>query len=151
MLVSSNQGNAAIHSYDLQSGLFLRSYYVLAQEVAGATGFDVAPPSPLDCNLNLLPDACDIAAATALDCNGNTVPDECDISAGTSPDANRNGIPDECECPANVNGDSVVDVQDLVEVLLAWGPCPACAADVNGDDVVDVQDLVAVVLAWGPC
>ncbi|MHC5027556.1 MAG: FG-GAP-like repeat-containing protein, partial [Planctomycetota bacterium] len=54
--------------------------------------------------------------------------------------------------PADVNADGVVDVQDLTEVILAWGECPAagpCAADLNGDGVVDVQDLTAVVLGWG--
>jgi hypothetical protein len=51
--------------------------------------------------------------------------------------------------PADVNGDGAVDVEDLVSVVLAWGPCAGCAADVNDDGVVDVQDLVAVVLAWG--
>jgi T5SS/PEP-CTERM-associated repeat protein len=55
-------------------------------------------------------------------------------------------------CPADVTGDMNVDVQDLVEVVLAWGPCPApCTPDVNDDGVVDVQDLVEIVLAWGPC
>jgi hypothetical protein len=49
----------------------------------------------------------------------------------------------------DVNGDGVIDVSDLVEVVLNWGPCPGgCAADVNGDGVVNVADLVIVVLNW---
>jgi hypothetical protein len=50
--------------------------------------------------------------------------------------------------PADVNQDGQVDVQDLVEVIVAWGPNPGHPADVNGDGVVDVQDLVMVLLAW---
>jgi hypothetical protein len=51
----------------------------------------------------------------------------------------------------DVNGDGVVDVQDLVHIITNWGPCPpgpACAADLNGDGVVDVQDLVIVIVGW---
>lgn len=48
---------------------------------------------------------------------------------------------------ADINGDGVVDVADLVEVILAWGAC-ACPADVNGDGIVDVSDLVEVIIAW---
>ena len=28
---------------------------------------------------------------------------------------------------------------------------PGCLADVNGDLEVDVNDLVQVIVAWGPC
>jgi hypothetical protein len=48
-----------------------------------------------------------------------------------------------------------VDVDDLIAVILAWGPCPApptpCPADVNNSGSVDVDDLIAVILGWGPC
>jgi hypothetical protein len=52
------------------------------------------------------------------------------------------------EVPGDVNGDGVVDVADLIEVITAWGPCEACPADLTGDGVVDVADLVEVVLNW---
>jgi hypothetical protein len=58
-------------------------------------------------------------------------------------------------CPADVNGSGAVDADDLVAVVLAWGPCPAppaaCDADVDDSGVVDADDLVAVVLGWGAC
>ncbi|MHC5005161.1 MAG: EF-hand domain-containing protein, partial [Planctomycetota bacterium] len=57
-------------------------------------------------------------------------------------------------CPADVDGTGAVDVDDLVAVILAWGPCgvpEGCAADVDGSGFIDVDDLVAVILAWGPC
>jgi hypothetical protein len=55
-------------------------------------------------------------------------------------------------CAADTNGSGAVDVDDLVAVILGWGPCGAtCDADVNDSGAVDVDDLVAVILAWGAC
>lgn len=53
-------------------------------------------------------------------------------------------------CPGNTNGDPVVDVIDLVNVILDWGT----NGQQNGGDVdfngsVDVLDVVFVVLHWG--
>jgi hypothetical protein len=51
-------------------------------------------------------------------------------------------------------GDNVVDVDDLVAVILEWGPCSGCRADFEppgGDGQVNVDDLVAVILNWGVC
>jgi hypothetical protein len=74
-----------------------------------------------------------------------------DIDNGTSQDANGNGVPDECECIADLDGDLIVNVDDLFALLNAWGQCPGCPEDVNGDGVVDVDDLFNVLNAWGPC
>jgi hypothetical protein len=53
----------------------------------------------------------------------------------------------------DANGDGVVDADDLVEVILTWGACPAppagCPADFNGTGFVDSDDLVIVILNWG--
>ena len=54
------------------------------------------------------------------------------------------------DCPADTNDDGTVDVQDLVNVITAWGTDDA-NADVNTDGIVDVQDLVAIITAWGSC
>lgn len=59
---------------------------------------------------------------------------------------------DGCGPATDVNGDGVVDVEDLTEIILAWGVCPLftpCPADVDGDGVVDVADLVDVIIGWG--
>ena len=51
--------------------------------------------------------------------------------------------------PADINGDGIVGVDDLVEVITNWGPCPPpCPADVTSDGVVDVNDIVALFEAW---
>jgi hypothetical protein len=49
-----------------------------------------------------------------------------------------------------VNGDCYVDVQDLLQVLAAWGNLGG-PEDINGDGIVDVQDLLMLLAAWGPC
>jgi hypothetical protein len=51
--------------------------------------------------------------------------------------------------PGDVTGDGIVDVNDLLAVIGAWGPCPVpCPADLNGDGVVDVNDLLMVIGNW---
>jgi hypothetical protein len=55
------------------------------------------------------------------------------------------------KCPADITGDGVVNVDDLLAVINAWGACPGCPADITGDGVVNVDDLLAVINAWGPC
>ncbi len=45
----------------------------------------------------------------------------------------------------DVNGDAVVDVADLLELLGTWGPCADCPADFNGNGTVDVLDLLALL------
>ncbi len=57
-------------------------------------------------------------------------------------------IPLETGSPADINGDGVVDVLDLLQLLSAWGPCPDCPEDLNGDGVVDVLDLLILLSEW---
>jgi hypothetical protein len=123
--------------FDVDNGNFLRSF---------VTGNDTGLDRPT--GFDFMPDF-------GQDCNGNHHPDGCDIASGASLDANGNGVPDECECVGDVDGNGVIDVQDLIAVILAWGPCPkppeACPADTDGDGAVDVQDLIQIILAWGGC
>jgi hypothetical protein len=52
-------------------------------------------------------------------------------------------------CVSDCNGDGMVDVNDLLSIIEAWGNSSGC--DINGDGIVDVIDLLAVVGSWGPC
>ena len=50
---------------------------------------------------------------------------------------------------ADVNGDGVVNIQDLVLVSGQFGKTGKNSADVNGDGIVNIQDLVLVAGAFG--
>ena len=53
-------------------------------------------------------------------------------------------------CAADVNGDSQVNVVDLLAIISLWGTNNE-SADVDNDGVVAVGDLLAVINAWGDC
>ena len=55
------------------------------------------------------------------------------------------------DCPADVNGSGMVDIDDLFDVLGAWGTCEDCPEDVNNDGLVDIDDVFDVLAGWGPC
>ena len=85
------------------------------------------------------------------DCNANSVLDLEDILVGTSEDDNFNGVPDDC-CPGDLNGNGVVEVVDLIDLLSCFGlpAVPGCeAADGNADGVVNVLDLIHLILSLG--
>ena len=55
-------------------------------------------------------------------------------------------------CPWDIsNFDGVVGINDLLELLAAWGPNPGHPADFNGDNVVGINDLLELLGNWGPC
>ncbi len=53
------------------------------------------------------------------------------------------------EVQSDVNGDSVVNIRDLVLVASHFGATGESIADVNGDGVVNIADLVLVAGALG--
>jgi hypothetical protein len=56
-------------------------------------------------------------------------------------------------CPGDMNADEVVNVDDLLILAAAWGPCgdEPCPADVTDDNVVDTSDLLYLLASWGSC
>jgi hypothetical protein len=59
-----------------------------------------------------------------------------------------------CPSHADVNGDSNVNIDDLLGVINGWGVCNHCGPDVapaGGNNVVNIDDLLAVINGWGPC
>jgi len=87
----------------------------------------------------------------AFDCNRNCIPDYKDILDCTSLDENFNGIPDECDCWGDLNGDGVVEVNDIMILIMEWGSTTSVICDLNGDGVVEVNDLIILISAWGSC
>ena len=54
--------------------------------------------------------------------------------------------------PGDITGDGLVNSDDLLSVIGAWGACSAppmtCPEDLTGDLTVDVDDLLAVIQYW---
>ncbi len=93
-----------------------------------------------------------VAGGVITDCNGNGQEDACDILDGTSADANANGTPDECEpCVGDLNGDLVVNLDDLSILLVHFGQSGVSPADgdLDGDTDVDLDDLSLLLVHFG--
>ncbi|MEY4116767.1 MAG: hypothetical protein RLZZ116_95 [Planctomycetota bacterium] len=92
-----------------------------------------------------------------VDCNNNGIHDAIEIATGQVADADRNGSPDNCQqCRGDVDLNGAVDVDDLIEVFIAWGnvisgPPVAGDADLNNDGIVNAIDLTQVISGWGSC
>ena len=53
-------------------------------------------------------------------------------------------------CPEDVNGDGLVNVSDLLDVVGAWGSNDP-TLDIDGSGIVDTGDILAIISAWGDC
>ena len=69
--------------------------------------------------------------------------------AGLRPQVENGEVVKPPQVKGDVNGDGVVNIQDLVLVAGALGQTGQNDADVNGDGVVNIQDLVLVAGALG--
>jgi hypothetical protein len=58
-------------------------------------------------------------------------------------------------CPGDINGDGEVGIEDLADMLAAWGACPPapdpCPSDLDGDGLVGITDFLDLLTFWGPC
>lgn len=52
---------------------------------------------------------------------------------------------------ADVNYSGEVDIDDIFDILCAWGPCDDCPEDVDGSGWVDIDDVFVTFNVWGPC
>ena len=88
--------------------------------------------------------------ASCISADGSTI-----AGWGTGPDSFIQGfiikLPSGGVCGADLDGNSVVDVDDLLSLLAAWGPCADCPQDLDDSGSVDVDDLLALLAAWGDC
>ncbi|MCH2154304.1 MAG: hypothetical protein MK089_13270, partial [Phycisphaerales bacterium] len=60
-------------------------------------------------------------------------------------------IPEVPDCLGDLDGNGVVDVEDLLDTLNDWGCEEDCTADVNDDGSVDISDLLTIIANWGGC
>ena len=111
---------------------------------------DIALGTARDCDLNGVPDSCS-KIDLSVDCDGDGVPDACEIRLGTATDTDSDGIPDNCQCQGDVDHNGAVNVDDLLEIFIAWGDSNPGEADLNGDGEVNSADLVLVLDGWGTC
>ncbi|MHC4768316.1 MAG: right-handed parallel beta-helix repeat-containing protein [Planctomycetota bacterium] len=56
--------------------------------------------------------------------------------------------------PGDLNGDSIVNIEDFLLLLAAWGSCPepcppSCPADFDGNCTVNVVDFLILLANWG--
>jgi len=50
--------------------------------------------------------------------------------------------------PGDTNGDASTNVDDLLNVLGDFGPCPCCPTDFDGDGLVNVDEVLSVIGSW---
>ena len=55
------------------------------------------------------------------------------------------------ECVPDIDGTGVVNTDDLLLVLGAWGTSPEGPPDINYDGTVNIFDLLDLIAYWGPC
>jgi hypothetical protein len=48
----------------------------------------------------------------------------------------------------DTNGDGEVNVDDLIQIVMDWGPCSGCEGDIDGNGSVNVDDLIVVIMNW---
>jgi hypothetical protein len=54
------------------------------------------------------------------------------------------------KCAEDLDGDGLINVNDLLTVVGDWGLSDS-EADIDGSGTVDTADLLAVIAAWGVC
>jgi hypothetical protein len=73
-----------------------------------------------------------------------------DTGHGISPIVDMGAYEFGSTCPADITGDGVVDVDDLLALLAAWGNTSG-PEDIDKDGFVGAADLLELLAAWGPC
>ena len=59
--------------------------------------------------------------------------------------------PSPSTCAGDLNGDALVNGEDLGLLLGSWGACAGCIADLNAAGLVNGEDLGVQLGSWGEC
>ncbi len=55
-------------------------------------------------------------------------------------------------CPEDIDGNGTVDITEILEVLVGWGPCEDfCAIDFDCNGAVGFEEILSLLSAWGTC
>ena len=57
----------------------------------------------------------------------------------------------ETPCQGDIDGNNSVDVNDILSLIGAFGPCQGCDEDLDQNGSVDVNDLLGMISSYGPC
>ena len=57
----------------------------------------------------------------------------------------------ESPCEGDFDDNGSVDVNDILSLIAAFGPCQDCAEDLDANGAVDVNDLLTLISSYGPC
>ena len=108
--------------------------------------------APLDNQIAHASGAVHVLDFEGADCNKNGICDATDIANGTSIDLDGDGIPEECDCVGDLNGDRVVNLADLAQLLShyhAAEPVTYYEGDLDFDGDVDLVDLAEMLSHYG--
>jgi hypothetical protein len=107
--------------------------------IAQLSGADGTPPGPNDHTAALSSPAATLGPGEAL---------EMRVAMGAPGFSACMSSPD---CPWDLDGDEVVGITDLLDLLPAWGTNPGGPPDFDGDANVGIVDLLSLLSHWGPC
>jgi hypothetical protein len=51
----------------------------------------------------------------------------------------------------DIDGNGAVDIDDLLQLIGAFGLTGPRPEDINGDEVVNIDDMLMLISAWGNC
>ncbi len=57
----------------------------------------------------------------------------------------------ETPCVGDIDGNNAVDVNDVLSLISAFGPCQSCDEDLDDNGAVDVNDILTLIGNYGPC
>ena len=84
----------------------------------------------------------------------NGLPVSLTMIPGAGGGSDGNGDTSTPPCVQDLNADGDVDINDILALLTAWGPCSNpedCAADFDANAQVDADDLLTMIGVFGPC
>jgi hypothetical protein len=96
----------------------------------------------------------DVTTSGPLDFCGTLAPGQYEIrseSSGSGGAGSNHSMTLRIVKPGDVNGDQLVNVDDLLGVINAWGVCSNpqnCPQDVTCNNAIDIDDLLAVINNW---